>query len=253
MPGAAPYVDYYDNAEGASFSIELAAGETTRFYVGSTTKTDWVITWTVVEGEVGGGDEPTPDEPEIEDVVLVVGNNDVNVTEAMKEQGGFNATITVDAEGNYAFSSNYLLVRIYNPMGMMLGTGSAYLTPGTYSLEIVTAFAPGAGTYALTVEYTAPEGGDEGGDDFVVPEDAITLPYTLTVEGSHDVYLTFAPTEDCVLKITYTLGNFVSGLTDYDRYTEECYYIARFTGGEVYTINPWGTSAGTYTFEYYTE
>ena len=125
VPGTAPYVDYYDNAEGATFSIELAAGETTRFYIGSTTKAAWVITWTVVEGEVGGGEEPDPEEPTVEDVVLVVGDNEINVTEDMKAQGGFNAIITVDVDGDYKFSSNYLLVRVYNEMGMMLATGSA--------------------------------------------------------------------------------------------------------------------------------
>ena len=252
VPGTAPYVDYYDNAEGATFSIELAAGETTRFYIGSTTKADWVITWTVAEGEVGGGEEPDPEEPTVEDVVLVVGDNEINVTEDMKAQGGFNATITVDADGDYKFSSNYLLVRIYNEMGIMMGTGSAYLTAGTYNLEIVTAFAPGAGVFGINVEFLAPVD-PEPDPDPEQPEDAVSFPYELTVDGSHDIYFNFAPAEDCVVKITYTAGNFVSGLTDYDRNTEECYYIARFVGGQVYEINPWGSSAGTYTFEYYVE
>ena len=64
-PVGGPYVDYYDNAEGDSFSIDLAEGETTRFYVGALTKADWVITWTVEEKEIGGGDEPGTEDPEI--------------------------------------------------------------------------------------------------------------------------------------------------------------------------------------------
>ena len=252
-PVGRPYADYYDNTDGATFSIELAAGETTRFYIGALTKQDWVITWSAVEGDVEGGETPdTPDEPVAGTTTVVLGNNNIVVTDAMFADGGFEATITVDVDGDYKFSSNYLLVRIYNPMGMQLGTGSAYLTAGTYTLQIVTAFAPGAGTYGLEVELLAPVEPDEP-DEPETPDDAVEFPYTLTVDGDHDIYFTFAPAEDCVVKITYTLGNYVSGLSDYDRNTTEYYYIARFTGGEVYEINPWGSSAGTYTFEYYVE
>ena len=251
--GSRPFFDFYDNAEGDSFTVEITAGATYSFYIGALTKQDWTITYSVAEGEVGGGENPdTPDEPEAEIPVIVVGVNSIVVTDAMYEAQGFATTITVDAEGTYNFRGNFL-VRVYNAMGMQVGIGTAYLTPGTYDLQVITAYLPGAGTYDMTVEYVAPENPEEGGDDVEIPEGAIEFPYTLTVDGEHDIYFDFAPAEDCVVKITYTLGNFVSGLSDYDRNTEECYYIARFEGGQVYSINPWGSSAGTYTFEYYTE
>ena len=251
VPGTAPYVDYYDNAEGATFSIELAAGETTSFYVGSITKTDWVITWTVVEGEVGGDEPETPDEPVIEDVVLVVGNNDINVTDAMYTEGGFNATITIDVDGDYAFTSNYLLVRIYNAMGMMLGNGSAYLTAGTYTLEVVTAYAPGAGVYSITVELVAPVDPEPDPEQPSGNPVIETLPFTYEIttggQDTFDVYYDFTATEDVTLLITRPEGALVSlsgNSNDWDT-DENGSYILFVPAGETVCLNFWTMNPAT--------
>jgi hypothetical protein len=253
VPGTAPYVDYYDNAEGATFSIELAAGETTRFYIGSTTKADWVITWTVVEGEVGGGEEPDPEEPTVEDVVLVVGDNEINVTEDMKAQGGFNATITVDVDGDYKFSSNYLLVRIYNNMGMMLGTGSAYLTAGTYNLEIVTAFAPGAGVFGINVEFLAPVEPDPDPEPEQPSGNPVieTLPFTYEIttggENTFDVYYDFTAAADVTLIISRPAGGLVSlsgNSNDWSTDENNC-YVLFVPAGETVCLNFWTMSPTT--------
>ena len=251
MPGAAPYVDYYDNAEGATFSIELAAGETTSFYVGAITKTDWVITWTVVEGEVGGDEPENPDEPVNEDVVLVVGNNDINVTDAMYTEGGFNATITIDVDGDYAFTSNYLLVRIYNAMGMMLGNGSAYLTAGTYTLEVVTAYAPGAGVYSITVELVAPVDPEPDPEQPSGNPVIETLPFTYEIttggQDTFDVYYDFTATEDVTLLITRPEGALVSlsgNSNDWDT-DENGSYILFVPAGETVCLNFWTMNPAT--------
>ena len=180
--------------------------------------------------------------------VLNLGPNTVTVTDDIITAGGVEYTFVAEAEGTYTFVSDFF-VRITDALGISYNNNSN-LTAGTYTVSLGTMFISEAGNYTVNVEFVPAA---EDGDDFVAPEDAVEFPYTLTVEGEHDIYFNFAPAEDCVVKITYTAGNFVSGLTDYDRNTEECYYIARFTGKQVYNINPWGSSAGTYTFEYYTE
>ena len=180
--------------------------------------------------------------------VLNLGPNTVTVTDDIITAGGVEYTFVAEAEGTYTFVSDFF-VRITDALGISYNNNSN-LTAGTYTVSLGTMFISEAGNYTVNVEFVPAA---EDGDDFVAPEDAVEFPYTLTVEGEHDIYFNFAPAEDCVVKITYTAGNYVSGLTDYDPNTEECYYIARFTGKQVYNINPWGSSAGTYTFEYYTE
>jgi hypothetical protein len=49
-------VGFYDNATGASFSVELAENEEYTFLVGATTKGDWTITYTVSTGSTEGGE-----------------------------------------------------------------------------------------------------------------------------------------------------------------------------------------------------
>ena len=54
-----PEIDYYDNEEGATVVVELAAGEEYSFYVAAITKGDWIISYTYVYREVSndnGGD-----------------------------------------------------------------------------------------------------------------------------------------------------------------------------------------------------
>ena len=246
-PVGRPYADYYDNTDGATFSIELAAGETTRFYIGALTKQDWVITWTVVEGDVEGGETPdTPDEPVAGTTTVVLGNNDIVVTDALYTDGGFEATFTVAVEGDYKFSSNYLLVRIYNPMGMQLGTGSAYLTEGTYTLQIVTAYAPGAGTYGLEVELLAPVEPDEPDEPIVSGNPVIeTLPFTyeITTGGNDtfDVYYDFTATADVTLVITRPEGALVSLSGDSNDWSndENGNYVLFVPAGETVCLNFW--------------
>ena len=257
---SSPYVDYYANTEGATFSIELEEGATTIFYIASETKGDAVITWTFTEGEVGGDEPETPDEPVVEDIVLNVGDNSIVVTEDMYTAGGFDATITVDAEGDYTFSGD-LLVRIYNAMGIQIGTGTAYLTPGTYDLKIVTAYLSGPCTTSVTVEFTAPEEPETpdpenpdvpSGD----PDGTAENPYILTdintelsFDGAHDVYYSFTSTDLIKINIFYTEGCLVSISGDAEWDKDEgamMYTIVVFEGGTV-ILNPFANNGGTYT------
>ena len=84
---------------------------------------------------------------------------------------------------------------------MQIGRYSVYLTEGVYTVEVVLAYAPGAGTYTMNVSYTAPEGGDtdvtEGdgseGNPFDLPE--IPTEVTFNSDTINKVYYVFTATE----------------------------------------------------------
>ncbi len=246
-----PVIDFYENAEGYTFSVALAAGEEYKYLVGALTKDDWTITYTFEEGEVGGGDEPDPDEPDVEDVVIVVGQNTINVTDAMYNEGGFNATFTVETEGEYHFSGDFL-VRIYNGMGMQVGTGVAYLTPGTYDLQIVTAYLFGAGTYGLNVELVIPDepNPDEPNpDEPEIPENPVieSLPfiYEIPAEGltMDGVFYNYTAAEEITLIISKPEGIYVTPTATNSWDTDENgNYVLVVNAGETIVLNFWAMS-----------
>ena len=260
--GSRPFIDFNEVTDGGSFTVEIAAGATYSFYIGAFTKQDWVITYTFVEGEVGGDEPETPDEPVVEATVIVLGENTINVTEAIYNDGGFEATFTVEVEGEYKFASDALMVRIYNPMGMMLGTGTAYLTAGTYNLQVITAYAPGAGNYKLTVEFTAPE--EPGTPDEPEqptepgePDGTAENPYILTeinteisIVDAHDLYYTYTSETLVKLNVFYTEGCFVSlneGI-EWDKDEGAMMYTIVVFEGQTLILNLWNTTGGgTYT------
>ena len=153
---AAPEMDFYDNVNGATVTVDLAAGEEFAFYVGALTKGTWTI-----EYSVGGSEEPPV---EVDPLVLVVGDNVISVADS--DLGGAIAgTFTVEVEGNYAFTSNDLMVVIYDEYGMQIGRNYAYLVPGTYNVDVVTAFVSTAGDYSVSV---ALDLGEEVGGEYAV-------------------------------------------------------------------------------------
>ena len=87
---------------------------------------------------------------------LVVGDNDIPVSDEDRTAGGVEYTFVAEADGEYAFSSNDLLAKVYDENGQLLGTGKATLTAGNYKIMIGTQFVSSAGTYKVTVKYTAP-------------------------------------------------------------------------------------------------
>ena len=215
-------------------------------------------TYTFTEGEVGGGDEPNPEEPVVEQITLVVGDNNVEVTKAILANQGVDAILVIETEGNYTFRGDFF-VQIYNELGMMVGNGTAYLTPGTYTVKLGTFLLSGAGTYGLVVELEVPEEPEEPEEPDVPTGDPdgtqanpyviTSLPMTVVGTGNHDLYYTYTAENVTKMQIFYTEGGFVtfSGeYMDWDKDEGAMMYVVVVDAGQTLIINPWGSVDATY-------
>ena len=142
-PWAATYYRDFNNDEVGMFTIELAANETIRFYVGALVKdVDVSIAWTT--------DEVTIEEEE--ELVAEMGDNTVVVDEAAIAEGVVIMTFVVETADTYRFSSlnDALFVRIFSN-GMPVGAGTEYLEPGTYTLVVIPAETLEPGEYEMNI------------------------------------------------------------------------------------------------------
>ena len=118
----APEIDFYDNANGAEFTIGLEAEQEVIFWVSATTKDMWTIEWSFEAGEV----ENKPDDPiEGDATELVVGSNNLVFADGELSQGK-TYPFTVTEEGTYTFRSDLMAVvmdadgntRMYKPINL---------------------------------------------------------------------------------------------------------------------------------------
>jgi hypothetical protein len=253
---AEPELDYNMITEGGDVTVTLAAGEEFKFLVGAWTKDEWTITCTFAEGEVGG-DEPDPEEPTVEILPLVVGSNTIVVTDDILAAQGFETTLVVEVEGNYTFRGDFF-VQIYNELGMMVGNGTAYLTPGTYTVRLGTFMLSSAGSYGLIVDLQIPEPeipeepdvptGDPDGTQ-ANPYIITSLPLTINGTGIHDLYYSYTATDVVKLEISYTEGGLITlmgDFMDWDKDEGAMKYVVVVDAGQTLIINPWGNVDATY-------
>ena len=157
----------------------------------------------VYSGEIDDGD----DEPV--ESGLVIGENTIVATQEDYDNQSIRYTFVVTAEGTYTFSSSNLMANVCDEHGMQIGRGSVYLTEGVYYVDIVLAYTSGAGTYYVTVSYTAPEGADEGdgseGNPFDLPE--IPTEVTFNSDTINKVYYVFTATETGYIYVTLSVEN----------------------------------------------
>ena len=146
---SAVFIDYQLDNDGGKVTITLKKGESFRFYVGAMIKGDWIIEWTTAK----------QDGPQLDGPVAVLGENVIGVTMADMMAQAVEYYFVVEAAGNYTFTSDTLIVRIFQDM-MMVGTGSAYLQPGVYKLAILLGNVQRPGEYNLTITTDAVIGGD---------------------------------------------------------------------------------------------
>ena len=228
-----PELDFNLVPDGGDVYVALAAGAEFKFYVGATTKADWTITWSYTEGEV----EPETEPSELTTIEPVLGENTVTITAADMEYGAVEGTLTVEAAGMYSITAADFVAIFY--VDGMQQRGRVWLEPGTYDIALVIyAWAPGTYTYTLSVEYP-PVPGDED------------LPFewtgSLDVTGDHDAWYEYTATEAGIWVITTPEGNYVSGLTNFNKVGNAySVYVAK---GDVVKFNLFGNTAGTYTSE----
>ena len=194
-------VDFMDNAEGATFTVSLAADATFDFYVGATTKGEWIITWTCEEGDVGGGDDPV--DPPVDNPVLNLGSNSVKVDETHVDDG-VDYTFVAEVDGTYTFGGDLLAIVFDETGTQQIGRGQVSLTAGTYIVKLVPLM--GAGTYNVKVSVeTAGQAGEPDGSEEnpyvweTIPE-SVTLDYAVV---SGKVYYIFTATADGAVTFTW--------------------------------------------------
>ncbi len=207
---------------------------------------------------VGGSVEPDePDEPVVGDNVLNIGSNSIVVTDEIITNGGVEYTFTVEAEGQYTFEGDFW-VQIYNGFGMQVGMGSAFLSEGTYTVNLGTFLISEAGSYTLTVVYAIPEEPDQpdqpSGNTAI---ESLPFTYEVTAEGldMDGVYYDYTATEEVTLIITKPEGGYVS-LTATNNWSDDDFgnYILVVNAGETINLNFWsmsGITTGSFTVNVY--
>ena len=194
-------------ALSASVELTLAVGDKVVITVVAEGYSSLSAEWTATGA---GGDEPAGPAP------VVVGNNTVNVTDADIENQVIITTFTVTEAGNYDFQSGNILIQVVTNMGSQV-VGNIYLEPGTYTVNLVTAYISEAGEYTFTVSFQAPAAGPDGSAD--APYEIESLPAEdLETEGdaSNYTFYTFTAPGTGVLTVTYSNSNSWVTLFDID-------------------------------------
>ena len=196
-------------------------------------------------------------------LTLAAGDTDGNTwTYTATEAGTLSINVTAlatdDGTGVVAdVPADYIGMVIARQYSVVINGTAVYEYPATVSVAagdtvtVLIASGMGAATN-LTLnlvmgEAVEPEPAEPGtqGNPIVIE----SLPYEITVEGEHNVYYTYTAEADGTIKITRPEGNFVSELGAFTNDADGNYYIT-VTAGQVITINPWGSNAGSYTIAY---
>ena len=218
-------------ALSASVELTLAVGDKVVITVVAEGYSSLSAEWTATGA---GGDEPAGPAP------VVVGNNTVNVTDADIENQVIITTFTVTEAGNYAFQSGDIMIQVVTNFGPQV-VGNIYLEPGTYTVNLVTAYISEAGEDTFTVSVQAPS--EEAGtqDNPIVLDE---IPAELEFTGNFDKYYSYTATEAVTIVITKLPGSYMSiSAEDYSTQYAPDYSNATYTifakAGETIVLNPW--------------
>ena len=196
-------VDFMDNADGATFTVSLAAGATYEFYVGSTTKSDWVLTYEFVAGEVNPDDPGTDTPIEGDATELVVGSNNVVFADGELSEGK-TYPFVVTEEGTYTFNGDLIAV-VMDADGNTIGRGQVNLTAGTYSVTLFSMMPLPANSFTIRITFEAPSTGEPDGSE-ENPYVWETLPESVVVDYdviTGKVYYIFTATADGSVTFTW--------------------------------------------------
>ena len=266
-----PYVDYYYNTEGATFTVELTEGEIFSFYVGSTTAAEFTMTYTVVAtsegGEGGEGDDPIEDNFTYGN--LTIGYNNI-------EGSDVHWMFTADQAGTLTLNAGFCMGEVSVTVKVNDGEAQTLAAVSQIVLELqagdvvkINCFTTG-GYMTITAEWET-EGGEDpvcehefvdgvciycgeedpnyvppteepdgtAGNPFIIEETPATLTGSLSIDG---VFYRFVATEEGVINVTASEGCVVSILLN-GNYASLPLTVAP---GDVVTINPWGFGSGEF-------
>ena len=211
----APDLDYNLSPEGGDVVLGIKAGEIVKFYVGAATVGNWTITWSFEAGEIADPNDPG-DQPGETDNTLELGNNTIFVpADSFGEAGEY--SFTVETEGTYTFASNDLMAVIVIDE-ITSYRGSAFLTPGTYVVNVVY-YTSEAKDCNLNISFEAPATGEpDGSEQFpyiwdTIPE-SVVLDYDVV---SGKVYYIFTATANGSITFTWPVeGDSWFGIDELD-------------------------------------
>ncbi|MBE7088386.1 MAG: hypothetical protein E7370_02525 [Clostridiales bacterium] len=176
--------------------------------------------------------------------VAVLGENEIVVTEDDLAIGGIVYEFVAAEAGNYTFASSNLLVRILDANGVMVGTGTAQLEAGTYTLNVITSFLSSAGTYSFTISVEVASAAGDGSESnpyviesldedlYVEDSNASELTwYTFTAAASGTLTITF-DTDDNWCRI-YDVADSYNWLASSWLKAE---YVAEIVAGATYNV-----------------
>lgn len=173
-----PEVDCYDNASGATFTVDLAEGENFVFHVSAVTKDNWTITWTFAEGEVGGDD---PIDPPAIDYPLAIGSTEVSGKDV-------NYVYSAPSEGTLTLQfGNAIMGPVEFSYSVNGGDAVAVELGTTVTLELVAGdkvmiYVVASGYSSIKAEFSGEQGGEDPEQpeqpvesDLVIGENSVTL------------------------------------------------------------------------------
>ena len=160
-----------DTTVSHNVEIELEAGDSYTFYVGATTRGEWVITYAYVASDVEGGDGDAPSQGGGSSAAsdLVVGNNAFVFSEDEITAGYAERALTITEDGNYKFAGDVLISSVTSSEGVpAVYENYAYaLTAGEYTVRITVFYNQAGVSYRLEISNenaAGGEGGEGGGD-----------------------------------------------------------------------------------------
>lgn len=249
---------YYMPGDVITATLEADAKVGFTVYTEDRTEADVVVT--IAKAEEGGTDEPAqPDGTEsnpyivtelpysitltdkldvyvqytaTEDCTLVITRTGGNVNGL---PGNFENDLTAKTHTGTVTAGQVLLINFY-----------AYSSK-TYTIEVATPVEPEPEPEPDVPgdEYpTNHTGSGTQNDRYVI----LSLPYGITFDAKHDVYMKYTATEDCTLYITCPAGCYVSELGASKDGNGN--YTVTLTAGQTLNLNPWnqgGTAPYTYT------
>ena len=177
-PWGMPDVDFYENALGENYTVELDEGEVFEFYVGAMTAEDWLITISY--------SEEAPAVPT--EITLQDGENKFTVQE-IDLTNGVTAYLNVYEDATYTFAGTGLFINVYDGYGMLLTRGfelvEVELSADYWNAYVIVLGSETVGDYAVTVSAVTPTNLYDGENTVTVDADGADCVYYVMNNGDY--------------------------------------------------------------------